>query len=287
MASLAPSSRTLYANSMGRLQQFALSVADVQTWFPASVSLICLFIAHLLDSGLAPATVWSTLSGIAFFHKLFRVADPTGDFLVKRLMLGASKVHPSCEDRLPITIPILHVLCDSTDHITRSAYAARLVRAMFLLMFHAFLRIGEVTKSHNNIMLSQLSVLPECAVLVFHHAKHLVGPAVSISVPASGGPYCPITNLNDYLVMRGSSPGPLFSLPDMQGIQANQFNAWLNQSLSYSSLASLPIKSHRFRIGSATYAATVGYTESQIQQMGRWKSSAFKKYIRITSFKTV
>ncbi len=98
MASLAPSSRTLYANSMGRLQQFALSVADVQTWFPASVSLICLFIAHLLDSGLAPATVWSTLSGIAFFHKLFRVADPTGDFLVKRLMLGASKVHPACDD---------------------------------------------------------------------------------------------------------------------------------------------------------------------------------------------
>ena len=64
-------------------------------------------------------------------------------------------------------------------------------------------------------MMSQLSVLPECAVLVFHHAKHLVGPAVSISVPAYGGPYCPITNLNNYLVMRGAYQGPLFSLPHM------------------------------------------------------------------------
>ena len=96
--------------------------------------------------------VWSTLSGIAFFHKLVRVADPTGDFLVRRLM-RASKVHPSCDDRLPITIPIVHVLCDSTDHITKSAYAARLVRAVFLLMLHAFPRIDDVTKLHNNIML--------------------------------------------------------------------------------------------------------------------------------------
>ena len=43
------------------------------------------------------------------------------------------------------------VLCDSTDYITQCAInAACLVRAMLFLMFHAFLRIGEVTKAHNN-----------------------------------------------------------------------------------------------------------------------------------------
>ena len=62
------------------------------------------------------------------------------------------------------------------------------------------------------------------------------------------------------------------------------FNTWLVAALSHGSLSSLPIKSHSFRIGAATYAATVGYTEAQIQKMGRWKSGAFRKYIRISSF---
>jgi hypothetical protein len=40
-------------------------------------------------------------------------------------------------------------------------------------------------------------------------------------------------------------------------------------------------KSHRFRIGAATTAWAKGFSEEQIQQMGRWNSKAFKKYIRI------
>ena len=40
-------------------------------------------------------------------------------------------------------------------------------------------------------------------------------------------------------------------------------------------------KSHSFRIGAATTAWAKGFSEEQIQQMGRWNSEAFKKYIRI------
>ena len=88
VASLAPSSRVLYAKSVMRLRRFALSLAAPQPWFPATVPLICIFIAHLFDSGLASATVYSSLSAISFFHKLFSLADPTTDFIVKRMMIG-------------------------------------------------------------------------------------------------------------------------------------------------------------------------------------------------------
>ncbi|KAK2160937.1 hypothetical protein NP493_1618g00010 [Ridgeia piscesae] len=40
-------------------------------------------------------------------------------------------------------------------------------------------------------------------------------------------------------------------------------------------------KGHSFRIGAATAAADSGLSETQIQTMGRWKSSAFKRYVRI------
>ena len=287
LASLTPSTRTLYARAIVRLQLFALSLSHDRTWFPCSVALICMFIAHLFDSALARATVATNLSGISFFHKLFRHPDPTNDFLVKRLVLGAQKERTSNDDRLPITVPMLHRLYDSVPHITRSAYSATLVRAMFLTMFHAFLRIGEVTASRNNILLVQISVQRACVVIVFYRAKHLVGPPISISVPASGGRYCPVANLKAFLAVRGTAQGPLFCLPDLKAISSTQFNTWLVAALSHGSLSSLPIKSHSFRIGAATYAATVGYTEAQIQKMGRWKSGAFRKYIRISSFTTL
>ena len=45
----------------------------------------------------------------------------------------------------------------------------------------------------------------------------------------------------------------------------------------------LHITPHSFRIGAATFAATQGYTAQQIQAMGRWKSSAFQRYVRVSS----
>lgn len=40
-------------------------------------------------------------------------------------------------------------------------------------------------------------------------------------------------------------------------------------------------QAHGFRIGAATSAAESGASDIQIQSMGRWKSGAFQKYIRI------
>ena len=42
-----------------------------------------------------------------------------------------------------------------------------------------------------------------------------------------------------------------------------------------------------FRIGAATYAAEQGISDTKIRHMGRWKSDAFKKYIRISSMESV
>ena len=43
-------------------------------------------------------------------------------------------------------------------------------------------------------------------------------------------------------------------------------------------------KGHSFRIGAATEAANRGYSENAIQKMGRWNSSAVRRYIRIDAF---
>lgn len=51
-------------------------------------------------------------------------------------------------------------------------------------------------------------------------------------------------------------------------------------SLNWTNCSPKDYKGHSFRIGAATSAASMGISEQNIQVMGRWRSGAFKKYIR-------
>ncbi len=51
-------------------------------------------------------------------------------------------------------------------------------------------------------------------------------------------------------------------------------------------LDSSKYKSHSFCIGAATFAADCGFSDTQIRLMGRWKSDASRKYIRMSNITT-
>ena len=59
----------------------------------------------------------------------------------------------------------------------------------------------------------------------------------------------------------------------------------LSSVLNFLGLNSNLYKGHSFRIGAATHAASLGWSESQIRRLGRWNSNAMERYIRISSFK--
>jgi len=64
--------------------------------------------------------------------------------------------------RRPITLSVLSDLLDSLSHVCNSFYQQKLFTAMFLLAFHAFLRIGEITvcgkENPNLLQLENISV---------------------------------------------------------------------------------------------------------------------------------
>ena len=111
---------------------------------------------------------------------------------------------------------MLHMLCGACVHVTVSELSADMLISMYLsiylFMFHGFLQVGEVTKSHNNIDMFRLYLATQSVTITFCRAKHLVGPPIPVSIPASGGMYCPASNVVRYLAARGTSPGPLFVL---------------------------------------------------------------------------
>jgi hypothetical protein len=68
---------------------------------------------------------------------------------------------------------------------------------------------------------------------------------------------------------------------DKAPITISFFNSQLQLSLKFAGLNVKNYKTHSFRIGAATTAWAKGFSEEQIQQMGRWNSKTFKKFIRI------
>lgn len=278
--SLAPSTRLAYNKSWTNFAAFARSIGHSP--LPSTDKLIALYVAHL-SSTLKHSSIASALSAIVFYHKLQAYPDPTNSFLVHKLLQGLSKVNPSGDTRNPITLPLLHKLLAAVSRVSTSAYESSLFRAMFVLMFHGFLRIGEVTDSPHNLNHDSVTVTGAISI-TFHTFKHSSGSPFTLSIPCARGCWCPVRLLSDYCKTRLKTGGPFFCHTDGSPITQSQFRAFLKLAVVAISPSPTHITPHSFRIGAATYAAAQGYSATQIQAMGRWHSSAVEKYIRIRSF---
>ena len=68
--------------------------------------------------------------------------DPTTNFKVKKALIGVHILAKSGDQRLPITLPILHKLLKAVEETRKKVYERCMVKTMYLLMFYGLLRGG-------------------------------------------------------------------------------------------------------------------------------------------------
>ncbi|CAC5368882.1 unnamed protein product [Mytilus coruscus] len=91
---------------------------------------------------------------------------------------------------------------------------------------------------------------------------------------------CTVTALTGYLTLRTNKTGPLFLNSSGEAVSRQLFQHALNGALNFCWLSRAYYKPHSFRIGFATDASAKGLSTETIRTLGRWKSDAFKLYIR-------
>ncbi|WAQ99024.1 hypothetical protein MAR_023397, partial [Mya arenaria] len=97
----------------------------------------------------------------------------------------------------------------------------------------------------------------------------------------SKSPLCPVKALQAYFLVRGDKDGPLFVSSISSPISVAKFRSVFNELFVYANLSPSTYKLHSFRIGACTQAALLGVPDNEIMRMGRWRSNAFRRYIRL------
>ena len=290
-ASLAPATRQVYRRGFLKFTKFAETLGKHSPLFPISVSTVLLFIAFLHLQGLAASSIQTYVSALSFFNRLLGHANIMQSFVVQKAIAGAQRSNPPKPVRLPIHTALLHKMLDYVTNSKGELYDITLFRAMFLLAFHAFLRIGEITV-RNSAQTEYILRLQDCRfqsagfeITLLHYKGNITRAPFTILIPnAKSKQYCPVEAIKEYLKKRGSSQGPLFINKNGQPVSRSQFSIFLNTTLTAMGEEPSQLKPHSFRIGAATSAATQGVSDDTIQKLGRWKSSAYRRYIKIPKF---
>ncbi len=295
MASLQPSSIPTYRRAWKLFTQFCcLSFPGLPFPFPISAPMLALYVAYLYEKRYAASTVNTYVSALGYLHKLVGFTDPTKVFYIHQMLKGYSKLGTRLDTRLPISLPILQRLITAANQFSASHYDICLFQAMCSTAFYAFLRVGEMTSTEHtgaqaNLRLAQLVKLNNKAgdvvslKITFLNYKHNYNQRpFSININKQSD-FCPVAILLQYLIIRGPSPGFLFVLSNGNPVPRAHFATQLALALKFCNLNPNFYKGHSFRIGAATHAADRGMSDTQIRALGRWKSNAFLKYIRLPS----
>lgn len=194
------------------------------------------------------------------------------------------------DKRRPFTIPHLQSLLKALKTSGASVLPYRTFKAMLLLSFFGLFRVGEISLSRtggNNVILRQgirchfSGTMVDTISIVLQNYKHSKGQSATVPIARQAlSSICPVRALLRYLQMASPSTGPLFRHPTGRPVSASEFTQVLRSCVLACQLDPTHYTPHSLRIGGATYAFLGHMPVEHIQQLGRWKSSAFKRYLR-------
>lgn len=264
---------------------------------PLSPAILCNFIAHLFCNGYSPNSISTHISAVSYVHKILGLSDTTNTFLVRKILQGCHYSAPNKDSRLPITAPILSRLVTGLQSAVLNNMHRILLKSIFLLAFNAFLRIGELVvkhRSHVNSVVQreyisfefQQGSLSAVSLVLKNFKTNKSKELFQIHLKASTNTdMCPVHSLYQFIQTFQHKSGPLFQFMGGDPVTYCFVTKHLQNTIWFIGLNPAPYKGHSFRIGAATHAAQLGFSENCIQKMGRWNSDAVRRYIRINSFK--
>ena len=282
MLSLATGSSNQYKRHWQRFKFFYRNNYN-DSHYGATEHQLALYVVHLRQEGLQPQTIRTHLSAISFYFNISGFKTPTNSFFVKTLLKTYTRQSQPSSSRSPVSWSLLQRILDAIQS-NSTKYERHLVTSLFTLMYHALLRVSEVTHSKDNdhnlhIKHISLNTKSNKLTITFNSYKHST-TSIPLQIKATDTTFCPVSSYIRFVQLRGRSSGPLFIHKDGTPLSRSYVKDQLHSSLQLIGISQQSYNTHSFRIGKATDMHRDGESDTKIQLAGRWKSTAFKKYIK-------
>ena len=257
-----------------------------------------LFIGYLTDRGMQSATVKSYVSVIkrTLIDDKYKWQD--SQVLVSSLTRACRLVNDKVKQRLPIKCGLLELILFKVERICSTQwYLECMYKALFTISYYGLMRVGEVTASTHVLKASNVHLArnKEKILLILYTSKtHNFGDRLQkIKITANReeklGRYvhrhfCPFKIMKTYLDLRGDyadEQEQFFVYSDKSVVTLEAARKILRAAIGNLNLSAGLYDMHSFRIGRMSDLAKFGYGIEEIKRMGRWKSNAVYKYIRL------
>ena len=195
--------------------------------------------------------------------------------------------------RLPIDIKILSNICHLLQGGVFSPFIDKTLECMCLLAFYGFLRCSEFTVQsinsfHSCLRICDISFSNDNTMFTLTLLSSKTDPfrkGVQISY-FKKSKLCPVTCMLSYIRNHRRLPlnstAPLFLDSLNQPFSRQQFIYYLREILGRLGYKENDYCGHSIHIGAASTAAAVGIEDHLIKVLGRWNSSCYERYIRVS-----
>ncbi len=252
---------------------------------PAPPEALAAFLAERAEAGLHFSTLDAYCSGIAYRHRQEGLADPTADFLVRRVrrglrrILGVAPIHQAH----PLTVTELGQIITTIDASTATG---KRDRAIFLLGYASAMRPGEISA----LNVEDLARKPAGILISIRRSKtdqDAQGQHVGVA-RGENELTDPIQALDRWLSVRPIGPGALFTrvvyrnYPTTERIGPRAISRTVRDRAQAAGLYGLHVSGHSLRAGHATTAAINGVSIDRIAAQTRHRDLAtlVNHYIR-------
>ena len=280
---LAPNTRETYLAGWGAYTSFCSQIHSPS--LPLQEKILELFVSSLAYR-LATSSIRTYLSGVqyvsnlqGYYTNISKMQRLRYTLLgIQRVTVGTFKGH----ERLPMLPSHLSKFFRFLDvkFQTRDAY---MLKAASSLAFFGLLRSSEYTSPGKHVWNPghHLSVgdvsFPShgrMGVRIKQSKTDQFREGCTVNLVRMHSHLCPVENMVEYLKVRGYGQGPLFLFSSGTFLTRGEL-----ASLLQTGVPGAGLNTHSFRAGGATALASAGLSPLVIKQLGRWKSSAFCRYV--------
>lgn len=239
------------------------------------------YVAYLSSQGLTSSTISNYLSGLRAWVIALGGVEPT--IWTPRLRLAVravSRTDSPPRQVSPITFPILSDIIHSLVY----GHDSLMISSALLIHYFACLRASEICIDPNTGLapLRDSVLFPSSDRMIFRViSSKTASRGFTVHIGCSNHPICAPCTLR-YFMSQFPAPSTSYLFSTSEGVPLDYptYNNSIKSLVARIGLDPQLYSTHSLRAGAATQAAQSGLQETQIQRLGRWKSDAYKLYMR-------